>query len=50
MHLRGETRCVKVGRVAVGGGAPVSVQTMCNLDPHDAEAIAAQANASAALG
>jgi len=50
MHLRGETRCVKVGCTAVGGGAPVSVQTMCNLDPHDAEAIAAQANASAALG
>ena len=37
------TRCVKVGSVAIGGGAPVSVQTMANIDPHDAQALIAQA-------
>lgn len=50
MNRRNDTRSVNVGRVVVGGGAPVSVQTMCNLDPHDAVAIAAQANSAAALG
>ena len=39
---RRETRRVDVGGVAVGGGAPVSVQTMANVDPHDAVALAAQ--------
>ena len=48
MNRRNDTRSVNVGRVVVGGGAPVSVQTMCNLDPHDAGAIAAQANSAAA--
>ncbi len=50
MNRRSDTRRVNVGRVAVGGGAPVSVQTMCNLDPHDAAAIAAQAESAASLG
>ena len=35
---RSETRQIFVGPVAVGGGAPVSVQTMTNADPHDAQA------------
>ena len=30
---------MRVGSVAIGGGAPVSVQTMLNDDPHDAEAL-----------
>jgi (E)-4-hydroxy-3-methylbut-2-enyl-diphosphate synthase len=36
------TRQVLVGGVPVGGGAPVSVQSMCNTDSADAEATLAQ--------
>ena len=45
-----ETRQVKVGKLLVGGGAPVSVQTMCNVDPHDAKACLDQLLSCAALG
>ena len=45
-----QTRQVKVGKLLVGGGAPVSVQTMCNVDPHDAKACLAQLLSCAALG
>jgi len=48
--VRYESRQVFVGRVAVGGGAPVSVQTMANVDPHDAAALIAQVERCAALG
>ena len=48
MGLR--TRQVKVGKLLVGGGAPVSVQTMCNVDPHDAKACLDQLLSCAALG
>lgn len=34
----------------MGGGAPVSVQSMANADPHDAAALAAQISECAALG
>ena len=44
------TRQVKVGKLLVGGGAPVSVQTMCNVDPHDAKACLDQLLSCAALG
>ena len=37
-----KTRTVTVGKVPLGGGAPVSVQTMGNADPHDAAACRAQ--------
>lgn len=37
-----QTRTVMVGGVAVGGGAPVSVQSMCTTDTADAEATLAQ--------
>ena len=33
------TRKVNVGPVQIGGGAPVSVQTMTNTDTRDVEAI-----------
>ena len=36
------TRRVLVGKVPVGGGAPVSVQSMCNAKTSDAEATLAQ--------
>ena len=44
------TRQVKVGNLPIGGGAPVSVQTMGNMDPHDAEACLRQLLACAELG
>ncbi|MEA2012523.1 MAG: flavodoxin-dependent (E)-4-hydroxy-3-methylbut-2-enyl-diphosphate synthase [Verrucomicrobiota bacterium] len=30
-----KTRQICVGNVAVGGGAPISIQSMCNTDTHD---------------
>ena len=39
-----------IGTVAVGGGAPVSVQTMANADPHDADALVRQIVEAAELG
>ena len=48
--MRRETRAVRVGTVTVGGGAPVSVQTMANVDPHDEKLLVEQIDACAALG
>jgi len=48
--MRRDTRALKVGTVQVGGGAPVSVQTMANASPHDAEALSAQIERCAAVG
>lgn len=50
MYRRSDTREVNVGGIAVGGGAPVSVQTMCNLDPLAVDAIVAQIESVALLG
>ena len=36
---RNETRKLNVGGVAVGGGAAVTVQSMCNTDTRDVSAI-----------
>ena len=47
---RTDTRCIQVGSVAVGGGAPVSVQTMCNTKTHDVEATVRQIRAMRAAG
>ncbi len=47
---RTETRKIYVGGVAVGGGSPVSVQSMCNTPTQDAEKSLAQINALAAAG
>ena len=44
------TRQVRVGNVLVGGGAPVSVQTMGNVDPHDVAACLRQLQSCAELG
>jgi len=44
------TRQIFVGRVAVGGGAPVPVQTMTTTDPRDATATLAQIREVAAAG
>ena len=42
MFKRTQTRSLKIGSLSLGGGAPVSVQTMANADPHDAAALVAQ--------
>jgi len=39
---RRESRPVQVGKIQVGGGAPVSVQSMCTTDTADIEATVAQ--------
>ncbi len=48
--MRRTTRAIKVGSLTIGGGAPVSVQTMANVDPHDAAALVEQVRSCAALG
>ena len=48
--MRRATRAIKVGTLAIGGGAPVSVQTMANVSPHDAAALVDQVRSCAALG
>jgi (E)-4-hydroxy-3-methylbut-2-enyl-diphosphate synthase len=48
--MRRTTRAIKVGSLTIGGGAPVSVQTMANADPHDAAALVEQVRSCAALG
>ncbi len=40
--IRRTSRAVKVGSVTVGGGAPVSVQSMTNADSHDFADVAEQ--------
>ncbi len=41
---------VKVGNVQIGGGAPVSIQSMCNTDTRDAEKTLAQVEQLAEAG
>ena len=50
MSNRNQTRSLKIGSLALGGGARVSVQSMCNVDPHDAAALSAQIAACAEAG
>ena len=50
MRSRSGTRSFMVGSLPVGGGAPVSVQTMAKADPHDAAALVEQVRSCAALG
>ncbi len=47
---RRETKRIMVGDVAVGGGAPVSVQSMTNTDTRDVEATLAQIEALQCAG
>ncbi|MBQ4106041.1 MAG: flavodoxin-dependent (E)-4-hydroxy-3-methylbut-2-enyl-diphosphate synthase [Lentisphaeria bacterium] len=44
------TRAIRVGQVPVGGGAPVSIQSMCNTDTRDAAGTLAQIRRLAAAG
>ena len=50
MFSRTQTRSLRVGDVPVGGGAPVSVQSMAKVGPHDAKALAVQVGECAARG
>ncbi len=47
---RRSSRQINVGGVLVGGGAPVSVQSMCTTDTRDVDATVRQINALAAAG
>ena len=47
---RRTSRRIRVGRIEVGGGAPISVQTMTNTPTSDAEATIAQIRACVAAG
>ena len=44
------TKQIMVGNVPVGGGAPVSIQSMCNTFTHDMDATVKQINLLAAAG
>lgn len=45
-----QTKQIRVGNVPVGGGAPVSVQSMCNTDTRDVGATLAQIRALSEAG
>ena len=47
---RDSVRQIRVGGVAIGGGAPVSVQTMCSTKTWDVEATVRQIRAMQAAG
>ena len=38
------SKAVKCGNVTIGGGAPVSIQSMTNVDTKDIKAVAMQIN------
>jgi len=50
MHRRDTTRQIRVGNLAVGGGAPVTVQSMCNTKTWDVEATVNQIKELRAAG
>ena len=50
MYTNQTTKKVKVGNVEIGGGAPVSVQSMLNIPAHDVEENVRQAKALEAAG
>ena len=50
MYERRKTRQVKVGKVAVGGGAPISIQSMTTTKTEDADATTIQVHALATQG
>ena len=50
MDKRDTTKKIQVGSLAIGGGAPVSVQSMCNTKTWDVDATVAQIRQFAAAG
>ena len=49
-YERRETRQIKIGSIPIGGGAPISVQSMCNTKTTDTEATVQQIRELAAAG
>lgn len=49
-EVRRRARCVKIGGLAVGGDAPIAIQSMTNTDTHDFEATLSQLRALKAAG
>ncbi len=45
-----KTRVIKVGNIQIGGGSPISVQSMLSVNSHDYEAVYAQTKALEAAG
>ena len=50
MTVRRKSNAVRVGKLTVGGGAPITVQSMTNTDPRDREATLNQVRALARRG
>ena len=51
MHIkRRQTRQIQVGSVKIGGGAPISVQSMCSTDTRDVAATVEQIKQLEAVG
>ncbi|MFA5561679.1 MAG: flavodoxin-dependent (E)-4-hydroxy-3-methylbut-2-enyl-diphosphate synthase [Eubacteriales bacterium] len=50
MQNRHPTRQVRLGRLLLGGGAPIAIQSMTNTDTHDKEATLHQVRALEAAG
>ena len=50
MYERRATRQVHIGNIPIGGGAPISVQSMCNTKTTDTEATVQQIRELAAAG
>jgi (E)-4-hydroxy-3-methylbut-2-enyl-diphosphate synthase len=48
--MRKKTRAIKIGGVPIGGGAPISVQSMTNTKTHDVAATVSQIQSLAAAG
>lgn len=50
MINRRKTKQISIGNVKIGGGAPISVQSMCNTDTRDVQSTLAQINELANAG
>ena len=48
--VRNPTRAVRAGQVTIGGGAPISVQSMCATHTQDVEGTTAQVHALRSSG
>ena len=49
-YERRSTRQIRIGNIPIGGGAPISVQSMCNTKTTDTEATVQQIRELAAAG
>lgn len=48
--VRRKTKKIQIGRIAIGGDAPIAIQSMTNTDTHDKEATLSQIRALERLG